>query len=115
MSSLKRHLRKLRSAIASSKGKGLADCLVQKLDESRLLSKLGKRITALGEARISVDELLDLSQRLEPSLLFGVGGILFDYFFLSQGSITCRDRFNQLLATDDQNQVSASLGQALFC
>ena len=56
-----------------------------------------------------MDDVLRLSESVEPSVLLGTGGVLFDQFFLSQGSVTCKQRLNSLMMmkaedTDDEDE-----------
>ena len=72
------------------------------LHTAKLVRKLGKRIQETGVARVSVDELLRMSESVAPSDLLGEGGILMDEYFLSYGSITCRKKLNQMLQHAEQ-------------
>lgn len=62
----------------------------------QLVAELGKKISGY-EDRITVDRLMAMSEELCPSLLFPEGGLLFDFFFLSQGSVTAHEKLNKMI------------------
>ena len=81
--------------------KKVGDMVLGQLTADRLLKKLGSQITAKGEGRVTVDEVLSLSESVAPSIIFDTGGALFDQFFLGQGSVTCKERLNALVKRNE--------------
>jgi hypothetical protein len=92
MTSLKRHIQECAN-VARSEDRRVKPKLVQALcsalDVHTVLHSLSKSMTNC-ESRVTVDEAMEMSESLEPSLVFGCGGFLMDFFILSKGTITSR-------------------------